>query len=516
MTREDIMEIETAPDKTSSIEWPEPRRIKADLPPPPSFEAEKMLPRFLAEFVLDEADRMCAAPDYVAATLIVALGSVIGSRCAIKPKRRDDWIVTTNLFGGVVGEPSSKKTPATGKVLRFLDMLEAKEQDLLEQRQKTYVAELAAYEANEAAIRANMKKAAIGKVGEDEMEKAIADHMRLKKPEEPRPRRFKTNDTTVEKLGDILAHNPSGLLVFRDELMGLLSSWERDGHDGDRAFYLEAWNGTSSFSIDRIGRGSLHVPTLCLSVFGGIQPELMERYLSSITEGLDNDGRIQRFQVLVFPEQPKWEWRDRHPVVGAREAVGNLFSRLAYIDPVQEGAAPANEFIKLPHFCFDDDAQEVFIAWSTELNCARIPSESNPLMRQHLAKYEKLFCALALILNLAEGQKGQVSESNALRAAQWCSYLEGHARRIYTLIETARVGTAAMLARRIGEGKLANGFSARDVFRKGWRGIKSSLEAEGALSILEENGWIVGVEQFDPKGGRPTTRYYINPKARRP
>lgn len=115
MTREEIMEIETAPDKTSSIEWHEPRRIKADLPPPPSFEAEKMLPRFLAEFVLDEADRMCAAPDYVAATLIVALGSVIGSRCAIKPKRRDDWIVTTNLFGGVVGEPSSKRLRQQGR-----------------------------------------------------------------------------------------------------------------------------------------------------------------------------------------------------------------------------------------------------------------------------------------------------------------------------------------------------------------------------------------------------------------
>jgi hypothetical protein len=37
---------------------------------------------------------------------------VIGARCAIKPKRRDDWIVTPNLFGGVVGDPSSKKTPA--------------------------------------------------------------------------------------------------------------------------------------------------------------------------------------------------------------------------------------------------------------------------------------------------------------------------------------------------------------------------------------------------------------------
>ena len=77
--------------------------------------------------MLDEADRMPCSPDYVAAALIVGLGSVIGARCAIKPKRRDDWIVTPNLFGGVVGDPSSKKTPAIGAPLRFLDRLEAKE-----------------------------------------------------------------------------------------------------------------------------------------------------------------------------------------------------------------------------------------------------------------------------------------------------------------------------------------------------------------------------------------------------
>jgi len=44
------------------------------------------------------------------------------------------------------------------------------------------------------------------------------------------------------------------------------------------------------------------VPNLCLSVFGGIQPELLARYLSGIASAQDNDGRIQRFQVLVYPE----------------------------------------------------------------------------------------------------------------------------------------------------------------------------------------------------------------------
>jgi hypothetical protein len=244
-------------------------------------------------------------------------------------------------------------------------------------------------------------------------------------PEKPFQRRFKSNDSTVEKLGDLLTKNPQGLLVFRDELIGLLASWEKEGREGDKAFYLEGWNGTASLNIDRIGRGSLRVDNLCLSVFGGIQPELMERYLSGMATSLDNDGRIQRFQVLVYPESVPWVWKDRYPVKGAREAVRDLFDRLASFDPVQDGAAPADDFVKLPHFYFDDAAQEVFVEWCTELHRVHIANEQNPLMAQHFGKFEKLYCAIALILHLAEGSIGPVTARSALRAAAWCQYLAG-------------------------------------------------------------------------------------------
>ncbi|HPV79258.1 MAG TPA: hypothetical protein PLK64_05650, partial [Dermatophilaceae bacterium] len=63
--------------------WPEPGEIKTDLPLAPAFDAKTLLPATLADFVLDEADRMPCSPDYIAAALIVCLGSVIGARCAI-------------------------------------------------------------------------------------------------------------------------------------------------------------------------------------------------------------------------------------------------------------------------------------------------------------------------------------------------------------------------------------------------------------------------------------------------
>jgi len=173
--------------------WSEPKEIKSDLPLAPAFDANALLPTTLTDFVLDEADRMPCSPDYIAAALIVCLGSVIGARCSIKPKRRDDWIVTPNLFGGIVGDPSSKKSPALGTVTRFLDRLEAKEAEKLEDDKKIFEAEKAAFEAHQSAVKTKMKKAAFGKGDTVKMNAAIADLQDLQAPEEPKQRRFKSN-----------------------------------------------------------------------------------------------------------------------------------------------------------------------------------------------------------------------------------------------------------------------------------------------------------------------------------
>ncbi len=67
------------------------------------------------------------------------------------------------------------------------------------------------------------------------------------------------NDATVEKLGELLNQNPNGLLLFRDELSGFLRLMDRPGHENDRGFYCEAWNGTGAYTYDRFGRGTLRI-----------------------------------------------------------------------------------------------------------------------------------------------------------------------------------------------------------------------------------------------------------------
>jgi len=103
---------------------------------------------------------MPCPPDFIAAAVMVTLGSVIGARCVIKPKRYDDWGVVPNLWGAVVALPSAKKSPAIGEAMKPLESLIAK---AMEQ----YTADLATYEngkavrdARKAALEHQIKQAA--------------------------------------------------------------------------------------------------------------------------------------------------------------------------------------------------------------------------------------------------------------------------------------------------------------------------------------------------------------------
>jgi len=509
--------------KAGGAAWQEPRPIQAPLRPVPAFDPQTLLPEALRGWVMDEADRMPCPPDFVAAGALVALGSIIGARCAIKPKSRDPWLIVPNLWGGIVGLPSAKKSPAIGAALKPLDRLVARAMEAYKAESEAFEADKTIFEAKKEAIESRIKGAAKdAKKGDlGSIAKELQAH-RQQAQDAPILRRYKSNDTTVEKLGELLRENPAGLLVMRDELVGLIASWDKEGREGERAFYLEAWNGNASFDTDRIGRGSIFIPNLCVSIFGGIQPDKLTGYLEQASHALANDGMLQRFQLLVYPDHRAWEWRDRIPAKDARDRAFAVFDGLADFEPGEWGAAPADDFAKFPHFSFDVAAQEIFIEWSGDLHRVRLAAEDHPIIAQHLSKFDKLFPALALILHLvdcmATGQRGPVSAQAALRAAAWCEYLEAHARRCYGLLMDSGLRAAQALGDKLRQGKLAEGFTARDVRRYQWRSLTTDEAVQAALDWLEDEHWLQSDEVggTGPGSGRRTKRYFINPRAARP
>ena len=498
--------------------WPQPKPVIAALQPVPAFDADTLLPPVLRVWIMDEAGRMPCPPEFIAGAALVALGSVVGARCAIKPKVQDSWVIIPNLWGGIVGDPSAKKTPTLSVALKPLDRLIARAlveyQDTLGEYETTKVVFDAQRDAIESRIKEAAKKPSKGDPAE------IAKELRVHGAyavDAPTLRRYKTNDSTVEKLGELLRENPAGLLVLRDELVGLIATWEREGREGERAFFLESWNGNQGFDTDRIGRGHIAIPNLCVSIFGGIQPDKLTVYLEQATHALANDGMLQRFQVLVYPDPLRWEWRDRAPNKAAQDAAFAVFDTLAAVDPVTLGAAPIDDLSKFPYFCFDSDAQAVFIEWSEDLHRERMAHEDVPIIQQHLGKFDKLFPALALIFHLVEcashGVGGPVTKDAALRAAAWCEFLEAHARRCYGLLKDDGLRAAQALAAKLGRGALDDGFTVRDIRRHQWRHLTSDEAIHAALDWLEDEDWLRAESTggTGPGSGRRTMRYHMNP-----
>lgn len=83
-----------------------------------------LIPAPLRGWIADVAHRMQCPVDYCAVGALVALAGVVGAAVGIRPKRRDDWLVVPNLWGGVIGPPSKKKTPALSDMLKALGRLE--------------------------------------------------------------------------------------------------------------------------------------------------------------------------------------------------------------------------------------------------------------------------------------------------------------------------------------------------------------------------------------------------------
>ena len=156
---------------------------------------------------------------------------------------------------------------------------------------------------------------------------------------------------------------------------------------------------------------------------------------------------------------------------------------------------------------------QIFIEWSEDLHRTRMPGEDEPIIQQHLAKYDKPFPALALVFHLvdcaSDGVRGPVTKQAALRAAAWCEYLEAHARRSYGLLKDDGLRAAQALAGKLERAALQDGFIPRDVRRNQWRSLTTDEAIQAALDWLEDEDWLRS--EASGGSGRRTLRYAINP-----
>lgn len=312
-----------------------------------------------------------------------------------------------------------------------------------------------------------------------------------------RERRYLMQDPTVEKAGELALQNPDGLTLFRDELSGWLLSLGKAGREGDREYYLEAANGTGPYTVDRIGRGTLYIPRLTLSVFGCIQPGKLKLLLDDAIEGgTGDDGMMQRLQLLVAPDAlPPWKQPTGWGNLDAKAHADALYAALDAMTPEQAGADAG----EIPSLRYSPTAQSLADTWRDELE-GRLRSGSlddTPAFASHLSKYRSLMPKLALLfylIDLAAGTpgvvKGEVGESHVRMAVDWCDFLEEHARKIYAAETAGSMVAAHAIVSKIEAGAIFDGQPVRELYRAQWSGLRTQERVWIGLNELIERNWV--------------------------
>lgn len=461
------------------------------------------LPNALRGYVKDISERMQCPPDFAAVGVLVMMATIIGRKVGIRPMKHNDWTVIPNLWGAVVGNSGVMKSPTLAAALSPIKKLQATAYEVFNKAKAEYDAQAELIKLQKSVNKSKAK---------DTLKKdQKADIKSLLQSSEtgdvPILKRFITNNSSYEKLGEVLMENPNGLLVESDEIIGLLKQLDANGQEVARSFYLTAADGNAPYTFDRIMRGTVHIDALCLSVIGGIQPGVLAEYVRQATGGgAGADGLLQRFGLMVYPDiSPDWKEVDRYPDSTLRDAVNLLAEKLDQLNHAEIGAE-IDQYGGVPFLRFDDAAQMLLSDWRNTLETRLRSGEDHPAIVSHLSKYRKLIPSLALINHLCDSRQGAVSEEALLRAISFSEYLESHAQRIYSYATRPDIDAAKTLLKRLASGKLSSPFKTREIYQKGWAGLESPNKAQSAIDLLLEYHHL-SKEEINTSG-RPTTHYH--------
>lgn len=262
---------------------------------PPPFP--EVLPAGWMPWALEAAEAAGCPVDYVALALLAAAGALIGNGRWGQPW--PDWAEPPALFTGLIGRPSSGKSPGLDVVTNLLSQLESGRNDDWDDRRRAHKRDCAAAKERRSGWESEVKIAVKAGRPPPDMPANAED------PEPPQPRRLFSTEPTVQKAALLVHCNPRGLLLVRDELAGWIGGMDlySRGDGNDRAFWLQAYGGRR-WTPDRVkdGENAKIIPHLLWGLTGGIQPD---RVASKLLAG-DDDGLAARL-IYAWPAPvPPW------------------------------------------------------------------------------------------------------------------------------------------------------------------------------------------------------------------
>lgn len=434
-----------------------------------------ILPPSMRALIESGAQSMLVPAEFIAVPSLVLAGTVIGNAWEIELK--GGWREGPNLYAAIVGDPGAKKTPSMKLALRAIHEI----QDRLYQ---DYRAQKAAHEEEKALWERTPKKE------------------RGAPPEPPKFPHIWTSDSTTEALAEMLSES-QGLVLFRDELVGWVKSMDayRSGGKGaDRQHYLSMWS-RSPIKIDRKSRPDpIMVQRPCLSVVGGIQPDVLPDLIENTAR---DDGFIDRL-LFSYPDINADHWTDDGVDEAAQAAAQRLFSALYDLKGAE---MPSGDVV--PRVArFGQEARALWREWYDANGAEYRDEKLASSLKGTWAKLPSQLARLTLILHVAwavdagQAVSAIIPEATLAAACDLIDYFKEHARAALGELRTPR----PQLEDRIIAGLRERGPSTSRTIRRDV--LNESIKADRVKSTLErllEDGRVsVSDVPVSAKGGRPT------------
>jgi hypothetical protein len=443
------------------------------------------LPEPIRSFVDAGARAIGCDPSYLALPLLAAIAAAIGNTRRLELKR--GWYVPPILWGAIVGESGTAKTPAFKLVMRPVRERQRKALERHAEAVQRYEADLARWEQDMAAW------------------KRARDAARdpPKKPDPPQAERFIIIDTTVEAVAPILLANPRGLLLARDELNGWMGSFDRYTGKGkagaDSANWLSMFNAESIIVDRKTGTPrTIYVPQAAVCVCGGIQPAILQRALSIEHRESGLAARL----LLAFPPRRVKRWTEDDIDPTAEAELVRLFDRLYELQPTtDDDGKPRPALVRL--------SADAKTAWKAYYHAHAIEqAELTGDMAAAWSKLEEYAARLSLVVHFTRWAAGDVADETRLNLSSMnagivlAKWFKHEARRVYAMLDESDAerdqrGLVDWIDRKGGT------VTPREV-QQGCRWLREPGAAEAALDELVKGGR--GTWRDVPtttRGGRP-------------
>jgi hypothetical protein len=433
-----------------------------------------VLPPSMAKMVRSASTSLLVPPEFLGVPLLVLAGATIGNAWEIELK--SGWREGPNLYAAIVADPGAKKTPALKIAMKPI-------YEIQKRLHRDYRDRKAAYEEERALWERIPKKE------------------RGAPPEEPAYQHAYTTDATTEALAEMLAGS-KGMALVRDELVGWVRSmdvYHAGGKGADRQHYLSMWS-RAPIKIDRKSRPDpIIVERPCLSVVGGIQPDILP---DLVEHEARDDGFLDRL-LFAYPDLGSDRWTDDGVDEIAVVHVENLFAALYEL----EGAEmPSGDVV--PRVArLDPGARALWRQWY-DAHQAEYRSEGlASSLKGTWAKLPGQLARLTLILHVAWAVDAQqpvsaaIPEATLAAAADLMEFFKEHARAALAEVRTPRSTLEDRVLRGLRErGECLTRTIHRDV-------LKGSVKADRLKATLErllEDGRVsCRAAPSSGKGGRP-------------